>query len=212
MFCKIGEIVCLNECKDALVAFVWFFSTVCFQMLSPIVCLHTYNHTCCIVTRWNGFSPECFLCDLSNRCRKSYICHTNDRRNVLKSFFHFRSGASKINLTRGNPVSFKCPTCSELETGFYNVALVWELIVAVVTLKYCSCWLWFTLTFHIGHIHTVFYTGMLSLSLTFWQQVVPAVSSGSFWGSSWTQQRSRSWWRLWEHSRWWRCRRATWLW
>ena len=93
MFCKIGEIVCLNECKDALVAFVWFFSTVCFQMLSPIVCLHTYNHTCCIVTRWNGFSPECFLCDLSNRCRKSYICHTNYRRNVLKSFFHFRSGA-----------------------------------------------------------------------------------------------------------------------
>ena len=69
------------------------FSTVCFQMLSPIVCLHTYNHTCCIVTRWNGFSPECFLCDLSNRCRKSYICHTNYRRNVLKSFFHFRSGA-----------------------------------------------------------------------------------------------------------------------
>ena len=71
-------------------AFVWFFSTVCFQMLSPIVCLHTYNHTCCIVTRWNGFSPECFLCDLSNRYRKSYICHTNYRRNVLKSFFHFR--------------------------------------------------------------------------------------------------------------------------
>ena len=93
MFCKIGEIVCLNACKDALVANVWFFSTLCFQMLSPIVCLHTYNHTCCIVTRWNGFSPECFLCDLSNRCRKSYICHTNYRRNVLKSFFHFRSGA-----------------------------------------------------------------------------------------------------------------------
>ena len=66
-------------------AFVWFFSTVCFQMLSPIVCLHTYNHTCCIVTRWNGFSPECFFCDLSNHCRKSYIFHTNYRRNVLKS-------------------------------------------------------------------------------------------------------------------------------
>ena len=129
-----------------------------------------------------------------------------------EGFVHEKSGGCKINLTRGNPVSFKCPTCSELETGFYNVALVWELIVAVVTLKYCSCWLWFTLTFHIGHIHTVFYTGMLSLSLTFWQQVVPEVSSGSFWGCSWTQQRSRSWWRLWEHCGWWRWRRATWLW
>ena len=41
-----------------------------------------------------------------------------------EGFVHEKSGGCKINLTRGNPVSFKCPTCSELETGFYNVALV----------------------------------------------------------------------------------------
>ena len=42
-------------------------------------CLHymKYNHTCCMVTCGDGFSPECILCALSKHSQKSYIYHTN---------------------------------------------------------------------------------------------------------------------------------------
>ena len=51
-------------------------------------CLHymKYNHTCCMVTCGDGFSPECILCALSKHSQKSYIYHTNYSWNVLKGF------------------------------------------------------------------------------------------------------------------------------
>ena len=198
------------------------FSTVCFQMLSPIVCLHTYNHTCCIVTRWNGFSPECFLCDLSNRCRKSYICHTNYRRNVLNLSFisgQVQGGtrgylkkmgflhqnllkelrrSRKAKLTPEEAGEGADPVVPEsVEEEIDESALVdgmpgrgdernqlvelqnlgfGQRSFTVVTLNYCSCWLWFTLvTFILYFIFILVYFHFL------WH-------SGSRWCRQWAQE------------------------
>ena len=40
VFSNVPSIACLNGCKVALVTFVWFFSPVCSQMMSQIVCIY----------------------------------------------------------------------------------------------------------------------------------------------------------------------------
>ena len=57
------------------------------------------------------------------KCKKQFVDGAQLKSRVIKcqsceGFVHEKSGRCSVNLSRGNPVSFKCPTCSEgLETG-----------------------------------------------------------------------------------------------
>ena len=108
------------------------------------------------------------------KCGKQFVDGALLKSRVIKcqsceGFVHEKSGRCSVNLTRGNPVSYKCPTCSEeLEAGKkkLKIASVSALISTVVTLGYCSCCFRFNINYHIGNIHIFLHTN-LSLYFTF---------------------------------------------
>ena len=58
VFSNVPSIACLNGCKVALHLFD--FSPLCvLKLCLKLSAFMKYNHTCCIVSCWNGFSPEC---------------------------------------------------------------------------------------------------------------------------------------------------------
>ena len=57
--CVHSQTVCQRKCIVALVAFVWFFSTVFSNAASNCLYYMKYNYTRYMITCWNGFSPEC---------------------------------------------------------------------------------------------------------------------------------------------------------
>ena len=62
------QTACLRRCIVTLVAFVWLFCTVCFQMYLQIAC-----PTGCIITLAAIIWPDAFLCLLISDIWKTYI-------------------------------------------------------------------------------------------------------------------------------------------